>query len=60
MLDSKRVLNCLPKKTLLELSQAFGFKGWIVLNKGEIVDRLTGANSITMGDLVAYLKIPSH
>ena len=27
MLDSKRVLDCLPKKTLLELSQTFGFNG---------------------------------
>jgi hypothetical protein len=52
MLDSKRVLNCLPKKTLLELSQAFGFKGWIVLNKGEIVDRLAGDRSITIENLL--------
>jgi type I restriction enzyme M protein len=59
MSDLKRVLNCLSKKTLLELSQAFGYKGWIVLNKGEIVDRFAGDRSITTGDLLAHLKIPS-
>ena len=58
MSDSKRGLYCLPKKTLLEFSQTFGFKGWHVLNKGEIGDRLAGDRSIPE-DLLITLKVPS-
>ena len=58
MLDSKRGLYCLPKKTLLELSQTFGFKGWHVLNKGKIVERFAGDRSIHLEDLLITLKVP--
>lgn len=59
MPDAARVFSCLPKATLLELPQKLGFKGWPVLNKGEIVERLAGDESIPLESLLTSLKIPS-
>lgn len=52
MPDAARVFSCLPKATLLELPQKLGFKGWPVLNKGEIVERLAGDESIPLKSTV--------
>jgi type I restriction enzyme M protein len=59
MPDATRVLSCLPKATLLELSQAFAFKGWHVLNRDEIVERLAAEESISLEELLARLRVPS-
>jgi hypothetical protein len=59
MLDCKRVLHCLSGKTLPALSKALETRGWIVLNKGMVIERLAGADSITRRDLLAHPKIPS-
>jgi type I restriction enzyme M protein len=55
MPEFQRILDCLSRKTLLEISQALGFKGWQVLSKGEIAGRLAKDRSITPENCLAAL-----
>ena len=59
MSEYKHVLHCLDKKSLLELSQLFGFKEWTVLKKDDIIDRFANEHSVTLQDLLAHLNMSS-
>lgn len=52
----RQVLECLDKRTLVELSKAVGFTGSQVLRKDEIVDKLVRKGSIGLTDLLAESK----
>jgi type I restriction enzyme M protein len=54
-LSRKDVLETLTKKTLVELSRKFGFKGLEVLNKSGIVGKLARQRSISLESMLSEL-----
>lgn len=50
-----RILSCLTKAQLLEFSNSYGFKGFGVLNKNDIIKHLA---SKSIRDLLSTLKLP--
>ena len=54
----RQVLDCLTKKTLVELSQMFGYTGATAFTKGELTGFLSSRRSVKLEDLLRHLKMP--
>ena len=55
MLKRRQIFEAFTKAELVKISEDLGFKGWAVLNKGDIVGRLTRKRSIGMDEVLNYL-----
>jgi len=57
MPTNKQILELLKKADLVIISQNLGFKGWSVLSKDEIANRLSRKRSIPIDEILNNLKI---
>ncbi|MFO7964021.1 MAG: hypothetical protein R6U50_08895, partial [Desulfobacterales bacterium] len=57
MNSKARILSSLSKAQLLDISRSLGYRGFIVLNKAEIVDQLASDKGITLRDILQTLKL---
>lgn len=53
----KQILELFTKEDLVKISRDLGFKGWAVLNKEEIIDRLSKKGAVPVDEILAGLKI---
>ena len=57
MAKRKQIFELLTKAELLKISNDLGYRGWSVLNKGDIVTRLSRKRSISFDEILGGLKI---
>lgn len=56
MAKKSKILNCLTKLVLLRISNEFGYKGFSVLTKNEIIKNIEQESSIKNEDIIKKLK----
>jgi len=57
MAKRKQILELFTKAELLKISKDLGHRGWSVLNKGDIVTRLSRKRSISLDEILGILKM---
>ena len=53
----RQVLDCLSKRTLVDLSQAFEYTGLSTLNKSELAGFLSSRRSVKLETILEHLKM---
>jgi len=54
----RQVLDCLSKRTLVDLTQILGYAGLSILNKGDLARFLSRKGSIKLETILGHLKMP--
>jgi len=54
----RQVLDCLSKRTLVDLSQILGYSGLSILNKSDLAGFLSRKGSIKLETILGHLKMP--